>query len=169
MTPTTLPLTQSLPATLTSLLSTHTQHGSAHLLFSPPVSLFLQIFTYLPIHCFCVLVNVFSSSLLFWLSYVNPQPLLNSFPGLSCFSFFINLLLSEVKWNEVAQSCPTLCDPVDCSPPGSSVHGILQARILEWVAISFSRGSFWPRDQTQVSHIAGRCFNLWATREAPNR
>ena len=43
---------------------------------------------------------------------------------------------------EVAQSCPTLCDPVDCSPPGSSVHGILQARILEWVAISFSRGIF---------------------------
>ena len=46
-----------------------------------------------------------------------------------------------VKESEVTQSCPTLCDPVDCSPPGSSVHGILQARILEWVAISFSRGS----------------------------
>ena len=58
---------------------------------------------------------------------------------------------------------PTLCDPMDYSPPGSSVHGILQARILEWVAISFSRGSSWPRDQTQVSCIAGRCFNLWAT------
>ena len=70
------------------------------------------------------------------------------------------------KWSEVAQSCPTLCDPVDCSPPGSSVHGILQARILEWVAISFSRGSFWPTDRTQISHIAGRHFNLWATREA---
>ena len=48
----------------------------------------------------------------------------------------------------VAQSCPTLCDPMDCSPPGSSVHGILQARILEWVAISFSRGSSQPRDKT---------------------
>ena len=67
---------------------------------------------------------------------------------------------------EVAQSCPTLCDPIDCSPPGSSLHGILQARILEWVAISFSRGSSQPRDRTQVSHIAGRLFNLWATREA---
>ena len=55
---------------------------------------------------------------------------------------------------------------MDCSPPGSSVHGILQARILEWVAISFSRGSSWPRDRTQVSRIAGRCFNLWATRES---
>ena len=49
---------------------------------------------------------------------------------------------------EVAQSCPTFCDPEDCSPPGSSVHGILQARILEWVAISFSRGSSRPSDQT---------------------
>ena len=48
----------------------------------------------------------------------------------------------------VAQSCLTLCDPMDCSPPGSSVHGILQARILEWVAISFSRGSSRSMDQT---------------------
>ena len=62
--------------------------------------------------------------------------------------------------SEVAQSCLTLCDPVDCSPPGSSVHGILQARILEWGAISFSRGSSQPRDQTQVPRIAGRRFNL---------
>ena len=54
----------------------------------------------------------------------------------------------------------------DCSPPGSSVHGILQARILEWVAISFSRGFSWPRDQTRVSCSAGRHFTVWATREA---
>ena len=71
-----------------------------------------------------------------------------------------------MKWSEVAQLCPTLCNPVDCSPPGSSVHGILQARILEWVAISFSRGSSQPRDRTQVSRIAGRHFILWVTREA---
>ena len=71
------------------------------------------------------------------------------------------------EWlSEVAQSCPTLCDPMDCSPPGSSVHGILQARVLEWGAIAFSRGSSQPRDRTQVSHIAGRRFNLWTTREA---
>ena len=63
----------------------------------------------------------------------------------------------------VDQLCPTLCDPIDYSPQGSSDHGILQARILEWVAISFSRGSSQPRDRTQVSRIAGRCFNLWAT------
>ena len=70
------------------------------------------------------------------------------------------------EWGEVARACPTLCDPVDCSPPGSSIHGILQARILEWVAISFPRGPSWPRDWTQVSRIAGRGFNLWTTREA---
>ena len=57
------------------------------------------------------------------------------------------------------------CNTIDCNPSGSSVHGILQARILEWVAISFSRRSCQPRDQTWVSHIAGRCFTIWATRE----
>ena len=60
-----------------------------------------------------------------------------------------------------------LWDPMDCSLPGFSAHGIFQARVREWVAISFSRGSSRPRDRTQVSHIAGRCFTLWATREAP--
>ena len=71
------------------------------------------------------------------------------------------------KTNEVAQSCPTLCDPMDCSLPGSSIHGIFQARVLEWAAISFSRRSSQPRDQTQISCIAGRRFTIWATREAP--
>ena len=68
------------------------------------------------------------------------------------------IILSEVSVSksEVAQSHPTLCDPMDCSPPGSSVHGILQARILEWVAISSSRGSSQPRDGTWVSCTAGR-------------
>ena len=56
----------------------------------------------------------------------------------------------------VAQSCLTLCDLMDCSPPGFSVHGISKARILEWVAISFPRGSSRPKDQTRVSCIAGR-------------
>ena len=68
--------------------------------------------------------------------------------------------------SEVTQSCPTLCDPMGCSPPGSSVHGILQARIPEWVAVSFSRRSSQPRDRTWVSRTAGRHFNLGATREA---
>ena len=58
----------------------------------------------------------------------------------------------------VTQSCLTLCDPMDCSPPGSSVHGILWARILEWVALYFLRESSWSRDQTQVSCVVGRFF-----------
>ena len=65
----------------------------------------------------------------------------------------------------VTQPCLTLCDPMDYSLPGSSVHRILQARILEWVAIHFSRGSSRPRDQTQVSSIADTFFTIWATRE----
>ena len=77
-----------------------------------------------------------------------------------------NVKSKESERSEVTQSCPTLCDPMDYSLPGSSIHGIFQARVLEWVAISFSRGSLWPRDQTQVSHIAGRHFTIWAAREA---
>ena len=73
----------------------------------------------------------------------------------------------EVKWTEVAQSCLILCDPMDCSLPGSSVHGIFQAIVLEWVAISFSRGSSWPRDRTRVSCIVDRRFTVWATGEVP--
>ena len=69
-------------------------------------------------------------------------------------------------WCVVAKSCLTLCNPMDCSPPGASVHGISQARILEWVAISSSRGSSQPRDWTQVFCIAGGFFTSWATREA---
>ena len=67
--------------------------------------------------------------------------------------------------SEVAQLCLTLCDPMDCSLPGSSVHGIFQATVLEWIAISFSRGSSQPRNRTRVSHIVDRRFTIWATRE----
>ena len=66
----------------------------------------------------------------------------------------------------VTQSCLIRCDPTDCSPPDFSVHGILQAKILQWVAISFSRGCSWPRDWIWVSCIVGRFFNVGATREA---
>ena len=66
------------------------------------------------------------------------------------------------KWSEVAQLCVTLCDPMDCSLPGSSIHGIFQASVLEWVAISFSKESSRPRDETQVSCIVGRRFTVWA-------
>ena len=66
-----------------------------------------------------------------------------------------------------AQLCPTFCNPMDYSLPGSSVHGILQVRILEWIAISFSRGSSWPRDQTLVSCIAGRFFPVSCNKHTP--
>ena len=67
-------------------------------------------------------------------------------------------LICERKW----KWSPTLCNLMDCSPPGSSVHGISQTRVLEWVAISFSRGSSQPRDW----NILGRRFTIWGTREA---
>ena len=63
----------------------------------------------------------------------------------------------------VVQSCLTLCDAMNRSPPGSSVHGFLQARILEWIAIPFSTGSSWPKDQGLVFCITGRFFTIWAT------
>ena len=75
--------------------------------------------------------------------------------------FLMNHIWQELKVKLlIAQLFPTFCDPTDYS-----VHEILQARILEWVSISFSRGSSWPRDWTQVSQIAGRFFTIWDTRE----
>ena len=76
--------------------------------------------------------------------------------------YYYLVVLCSVKL--VAQSCLMLWDPMDCSPPRFSIHGIFQARIQEWVAISFSRGSSWPRNRTQVSCIAFRFFTTWATR-----
>ena len=67
----------------------------------------------------------------------------------------------------VTYSCPSLCNAMDCSPLASSVHGILQAIILEWVAISFSRWSSWSRDQTWISWISGRFFTIWAIGKSP--
>ena len=64
------------------------------------------------------------------------------------------------EWVKISQSCPTLWNPMDYT-----IHGMLQARILEWVASSFSRGSSRPRDRTQLSLIVGRHFTIWATRE----
>ena len=83
------------------------------------------------------------------------------FLSLVSYNFLCTVFVSLVrKWSlsEVAQSCPTLCDTMDCSPSGFSIHGIFQARVLEWVSISFSSGSSWPRDQTRISCIAGRRF-----------
>ena len=71
---------------------------------------------------------------------------------------------SPGRWSEVAQSCLTLCNPIDCSLPDYSVHGIFQGRVLEWVAICFSRGSSPPRNQTRISCLVGRRFTVWAIR-----
>ena len=96
----------------------------------------------------------------FWTLYSLLLSLQNS---ICCFHSVFNSWYLVVK----LLSRVWLCDPTDCSLPGSTVHGILQARILEWVAISFSRRSSWPRDWTWVSRIVGRCFTIWATREVP--
>ena len=77
--------------------------------------------------------------------------------------------LDSVRFSSIAQLCPTLCDPMDCSLPGSLVHGIFQAWILEWVAIAFSRESSWPGDQTGVPRTADRLFTVWATREGKHK
>ena len=84
----------------------------------------------------------------------------------------VMLVLEMSKWRfyvrvcaESLRSCPTLCDPVEYSPPGSSVPGISQTRILKWVVITFPRGSSQPRDQTWVSHVAGRVFTIWASEQ----
>ena len=69
--------------------------------------------------------------------------------------------------SSVTQSCLTPCDPMDCSLPSSSVHGIFQARILEWVAIFSSRGSFWPRDWTCISCFGRQILYPWATWDNP--
>ena len=81
---------------------------------------------------------------------------------LPLFKYYAILYESE---SEVAQLCPILWDPMDRSLPGSSVHGIFQAIVLECIAISFSRESSRPRDRTRVSCIVDRCFTVWATRE----
>ena len=74
-----------------------------------------------------------------------------------CLIFFCSSV--SCKCAKSLQSCPILCDPVDCSPPGFSVHGIFQARILEWVATPSSKGSSRPRDRTRVSYIS--CIGRW--------
>ena len=88
---------------------------------------------------------------IFWVTFLKSNMLISS--------FYLVCVLA-------AQSCPALCEPTDCSPPGSSVHWILQARIPEWAAIPFSRGSSRHRGRVQVSCTAGWFFTAWATRDA---
>ena len=147
-----------------------------------PIKLLLKVFLliFLSIYTQCTLI-IFILQLITFYKSLNSGFIYNkSHTDKSCFTK-MHLFKSTLKYilidkchqliyteseSEVAKSCPILCDPMDYSLPGSSVHGILQASILEWVAVSFSRRSSQPRDQTRVSRIAGRHFTIWATWEA---
>ena len=121
----------------------------------------------------CCFLGYMVIQLHFYCSHFMPGPDLVAVLGIyicwetGCPGILYNTRGTEVRKSEhVTQSCPALCHPMDFSPLGSSVHGISQTRILEWIAVSYSRGSFQPRDWTLVSCIAGRFFTIWASREA---
>ena len=97
----------------------------------------------------------------FWIFVIGQLHVWSVHVACSCFSW-------SGSGGLVSKSCPTLCEPMGCSPPGSSVHGILQARILAWVDLSSSKGSSWPRDGTPISCRAGGFFTIWATGESQN-
>ena len=118
--------------------------------------------------CACMLSHLVMSDS-FWFHGLKPTRLLCPWTGMSCHFLLQGIFLTQglnlhflhfLYWSCVGtkwlQSWPTVCDTVDCSPPGSSVHGILQTRILDWVAIPYSRGSSWPRDWTHFSYVS--CF-----------
>ena len=86
--------------------------------------------------------------------------------GVGC--HFLLQCMKAKSETEVAQSCPTLSDPMDCSLPGSSIHGIFQARILEWVTMPSFRGYSWPRDRTHDSYISGLAGRFFTT-EPPGK
>ena len=101
----------------------------------------------------------------FWVERILPQLLRSLLGGLACNTPCSETQLGLCPWDSqvlVSRSCPTLWDPMDCSPSGSSVHGIIHARILEWVVIPFSRGSSSPRDPIQVSCTAAKLFTICA-------
>ena len=122
------------------------------------IQIYLQIFPY----CSSAVFLKLNSDLMKWCSCLKPssKKIKNKKikPSSRSLLYYVCLL--------VAQSCLTICNTLDCSLPRSYIHVISQARILEWLAIPFSRGSSRSRDQTQVSCIAGRLFTVWATREA---
>jgi len=128
-----------------------------------------KIFNLMYMCCYIRLLMIFKNKYLqFSESLSNIQIHMVKLPG-TCYHFPTSMCadLKKVKVKmSVAQSRLTLCDPMDCSLPDSSVHKILQARILEWVAMPSSKGSSRHRGQTRVSHFAGRFFTIWDTREA---
>ena len=98
--------------------------------------------------------------------YISPSSFSPPPMSISLFSMSVSSLKRSESESKVTQLCPTLCDPMDCSLTGFSIHGIFQTRVPEWVDATFSRGSSQLRDWTQASQIAGRPFTLWTTREA---
>ena len=138
-----------------------------------PVQLFVTLWTV----AFQALVSMGFSRQEYWSGLPFPHPGDLSEPGIESTSLMSPVLAGGVFTTSATseahsftaaaakslQSCPTLCDPVDCSPSGSSVHGILQANILEWIAISSSRRPSQPRDQIQVCHIS--CTGRFSTTE----
>ena len=123
----------------------------------PCYTILAQILLISPLYHYRILLRLFSESM-----HCTPGSVLNTFSPVTLW-----ILVTTVCWSSQPLSHSQLfCHPTDCSPPGSSVRGILQARILEWVAIPFSRGASWPRDRTCISCIAGGFFTIWSFREA---
>ena len=120
------------------------------LLSTGPTSTSVTAYVFL---CAAVILNSWKILIYAFFSHVSPLPK-NALCPFSTTSLGLPLM------HFVAQSCLTLCNPMNCSPSGSSVHGTSQERVLEWVAMSFSRGSSQPRDQTQVFHTAGGFFTV---------
>ena len=114
---------------------------------------------------FCLILILFKPMHLKYISAWKEPSVSNLYSHPIRFSLLLFLILKNTKWS-VSHSVVSVCDPMDSSPSSSSVHGILQAIIQKWVAIPFSWGSSWLRDQIWVPYIAGRFFTIWATREA---
>ena len=160
-TPGSLPLTSS--QSLLKFMSIESVMPSIHLILSPTVPLSLNLSQNQG------LIHTHTHTHTHTHSFVTFSSIISYYKILSIVSCVMQQVIVDYlsyTWKVkvlVAQSCPTLCNPMDYRPPGSSVHGILQTRILEWVVTAFSRGSSWPRDWTQLSCIAGRFFTMWVT------
>ena len=154
------PMDCSMPASLSLTISQSLLKVMSIELLLPPHPLFPSI---LLSSVFCS-IRIFSDESALHIRWPNIGAITGAaFHSSSVFLHSAMTLAIFVMCVLVPQACPTLWNPGDYSPPGSSVLGIPQARMLEWVAIYFSRASSWPRDRTQV-FIAGRFFTVWATR-----
>ena len=139
--------------TFSSMLKSSRDRKYAWLVLDPKIMHLVPPLVYYLLVLWCIF---FSSIYFYWSSVA-----LLCYYSFCCRAKWISYMYTYEKVQVlVAWSCPTLCDPMDHSPPGSSVHGILQARILEWLAILFPKGSSWPRYWNWVSCIAGGFFMI---------